>query len=313
MTTVSPPGAPFPQAPFPQATGDAGYYGLPLLKQPVWRWEAPAYLFVGGLAGAAAIIGAVSPGETPDAHRGNTLARDAKWIAAAGGPISAILLTTELGRPERFLNMLRVFKVRSPMSMGSWILVTFSGAASAALLAELVARRSRQGVTVRLLRGGTAVASAAAGSLLSTYTGVLIGCTVVPAWNANARLLPVHFGAAGVGAASSLLELLGHRHHGLRRLALAAALVESLIGAQLERQDTRQLAPLKHGRSGTLTRVGGLLSGPVPLLLRLLAPKSRLARRAAGLSTLAGSLLTRLAWIAAGRRSAQDARQALAR
>ena len=82
-----------------------GYYGLPLLKPPVWTWEVPAYFFVGGGAGAAAVIAAaarLSGGR-------DELARDARWIAAVGGAIAPPLLISDLGRPERFLNMLRVF------------------------------------------------------------------------------------------------------------------------------------------------------------------------------------------------------------
>jgi len=36
------------------------YYGLPVLQEPVWIWTVPAYLFVGGLAGAASALGAAS-------------------------------------------------------------------------------------------------------------------------------------------------------------------------------------------------------------------------------------------------------------
>ena len=103
----------------------SAYHGFPLLKKPVWTWEIPAYFFVGGTAGAAALIGAV-------AHRtggSDALVRDARWIAAAGAALSPPLLIADLGRPERFLNMLRVFKVQSPMSVGAWTLVAFSSAA----------------------------------------------------------------------------------------------------------------------------------------------------------------------------------------
>ena len=47
-------------APFPMASPQTGYYGIPLLKQPPWTWEIPLYFFVGGAAGAAAVIGAIA-------------------------------------------------------------------------------------------------------------------------------------------------------------------------------------------------------------------------------------------------------------
>src|SRR3954449_11997750 len=108
----------------------ATYYDVPLLKAPVWTWEVPLYFFVGGAAGGAAIIGSVAQWSGVD----GTLARDARWVAAAGGPVSAALLTADLGRPERFINMLRVFKPQSAMSVGSWTLAAFSGSSTLALV-----------------------------------------------------------------------------------------------------------------------------------------------------------------------------------
>jgi hypothetical protein len=288
-------GSPLP----PARTGDAsGYYGLPLLKASVWTWEIPAYFFVGGAAGAAAVIGAVArrTGANP------ALVRDARWIAAAGAAASPLLLISDLGRPERFLNMLRVFKLQSPMSVGAWTLVAFSHASSAAAFAEIVRRGGR--VRVQLLDGAAEAVSAATGLVLSTYTGVLIGATAIPVWSTNVAVLPLHFAASGVGAAVSVLELMGHRERALNVLGIGAAAVETTIGFTLEARRSQALDPLKHGRSGQITRLGGLLSGPVPLALRLLGRSSRRARRAAAVATIAGSLLTRVGWIAAGRESA---------
>src|SRR5437660_2458422 len=108
-----------------QASSENGYYGTPLLKPPQWTVEVPLYFFVGGAAGAAAVIAAV--GRLSPAN--DELVRDAQWLAAIGGAISPALLISDLGLPSRFLNMLRVFKVRSPMSVGSWTLVVFSNSA----------------------------------------------------------------------------------------------------------------------------------------------------------------------------------------
>src|SRR5206468_10462634 len=47
-------------APFPRASVETGYYGIPLLKRPSWTWEIPLYFFVGGAAGASAVIGAIA-------------------------------------------------------------------------------------------------------------------------------------------------------------------------------------------------------------------------------------------------------------
>lgn len=278
-----------------------GYHGLPLLKPPVWTWEVPAYFFVGGAAGAAAVIGAVA-----NASGRRDLVRDARWIAATGAALSPPLLISDLGRPERFINMLRVFKLRSPMSVGAWTLVTFSNAAAAAAFADAVDRRSGGTQTVRVLGNAAEALSAATGLVLSTYTGVLIGATAIPAWSRNVHLLPIHFGASGVGTAVSMLELLGHRDRALNTLGIGAAAVETLMGFALESRSDAALDALKEGTSGAVTRVGGVLSGPIPLALRLLGGRSPHARRLAAVSTIAGSLLTRVGWVAAGRRSALE-------
>ena len=278
----------------------AGYYGLPLLKAPVWTWEIPAYFFVGGAAGAAAVIAAAARAGGAD----RALVRDARWIAAAGALASPPLLISDLGRPERFLNMLRVIKLQSPMSVGAWTLVAFSNAASASALADASARRCGGNTPVRVVADAAGLLSAATGLVLSTYTGVLIGATAVPVWSRNVRLLPIHFAASGLASAVALLELLGHRSRALNRLAVGAAAAETAIGLRLESSHDPELTPVKHGSSGRVTRAGGLLSGPVPLALRLLLPRSPRARRLAALATLTGSLLTRVGWLAAGRASA---------
>src|SRR2546426_1872823 len=103
-------------SPFPMASPDTGYYGIPLLKKSPWTWEIPLYFFVGGAAGAAAVVGAIADYTGADRR----LVRDARWIAAAGAIISPALLIADLGRPSRFLNIVAGFKVQSPASVGGW-------------------------------------------------------------------------------------------------------------------------------------------------------------------------------------------------
>lgn len=294
-------------APFPIASPETGYYGIPLLKEPAWTWEIPLYFFVGGAAGASAVVGAIAHYTGAD----RKIVRDARWIAAAGSVISPALLIMDLGRPERFLNMLRVFKPQSPMSVGVWTLVGFSAGASAAAFAELMQARYGASLPIRLLENAGEAASLAFGLPLSNYTGVLIGATVIPAWNKNAGELPIHFGMSGLGAAVGLLELMGNRKsRALEMLGLGAAVFEMWEGWRLEGRNSRALDPLKYGFSGNITRIGGVLSGPVPALLRLLSLTSRERasgfRKYAAISAVAGSLLTRIAWIHAGHISARN-------
>jgi len=289
-------------APFPAATPDAGYYGLPLLKPPTWTWEVPLYFFVGGAAGAASVIAAASKRRDPD------LSRDARRLAAAGGIVSPLLLISDLGRPARFLNMLRVFKPQSPMSVGAWTLVFFSSAAAAAALAGLAEENGIAPPLARAVGAPAGMAAAASGLVLATYTGVLVGATAIPVWSESASLLPIHFGASGLASAAALLELIGHRTRATNWLGAGASAVETGVGVVLESSRAPALEPAKKGWTGTLIRAGGLLSGPLPLALRLLLPRSARARRLAALSTLAGALLTRFGWVAAGKESVKDPR-----
>ena len=288
------------------------YYDQPLLKPPVWTWEVPTYFFVGGAAGAAAVLGAAA-----QLSGQNGLVRDARWIAAIGANLSTPLLIADLGRPERFLNMLRVFNAHSPMSVGAWTVAVFGATSTAAVIAP-----------GKPLRDFFAALSALSGLAMSTYTGVLLGVTAIPLWKENARLLPVHFGASALGAACSLLELRGHRHRALNALALGAALFETAAAwevprvPRVPRSPSESLgrgaaAPLRgtprnsEERRGTpktaappeegaLMKAAGALSGPVPFVLRLIGK-----RKAAAAASILGSLLTRFAWVEAGKRSAK--------
>lgn len=267
------------------------YYDLPLLKAPVWTWEVPVYFFVGGAAGAAAALGAAAQLAGGDP----ALVKDARRVAALGAALSAPLLIADLGRPSRFLYMLRIFKPQSPMSVGAWTVAVFGAAATAAAVAPV----KLPGDLAAMLAGLT-------GLVMVTYTGVLIGVTTVPVWKEHVTLLPVHFGASGLGSAVAVLELRGHQSTALHGLALGAALFETITGAVVETDDSRVSAPLREGRTGHLTRLGGVLSGPIPLVLRLFGHDSKRARKVAALSTLAGSLITRFAWVEAGKVSAKD-------
>lgn len=290
-------------APFPRASEEAGYYGTHLLKEPQWTWEIPLYFFVGGAAGAAAVIGAAADWIGDDYE----LARHARWIATAGAGVSTALLVSDLGRPKRFLNMLRIIKPQSPMSIGAWTLTAFGTFSAAATFAKLVQERW-DSPPVRIVSNLAQFGSALTGLPLHNYTGVLIGATVIPAWNKNIQTLPIHFGMSGVQSACSILELLGSKNKALNLLALMACSFEIYEGIELERRAERELRPLKRGFSGWITRSGGVLSGPVPMALRLaaMASGSKKARQWAAIAGIAGSLLTRYGWMHAGHASARD-------
>jgi formate-dependent nitrite reductase membrane component NrfD len=283
-----------------------GYYGRPVLKPPPWTWEVPVYLFAGGLAGGSSALAfaarvAGAPGD---------LVRTALWISVIGVLASAALLVSDLGRPARFLNMLRVFKWRSPMSVGVWLLTAFGGAAAAALSLQPPdsgAPLAAGSGWVPALGWAALLASALLGVAVATYTGVLLAATVVPAWSANAKPLPVHFGTAGLGSAAALLELLGHAPDALHRVGLLAAAVEAAIWIWTEaRGRGPRVRPLRSGPSGALVRMSASLMGPLSLMTR----PTGLRSTAAALFLL-GALLSRFGWLEAGRASTEDPAAAL--
>jgi hypothetical protein len=235
------------------------------------------------------------------------LARMAMWVAAiAGAILSPVLLIMDLGRPRLFLNMLRVFKHRSAMSMGAWILSFFGACAVPGLIAlELHANQTFSGTLDQVLRVAADVfifASAIFGTLLATYTGVLIGATAIPAWFLHRTLLPIHFGTAGLGSAAAVLELLGHRIAALNFLGSYAAVVESalLIWLSVDKHGAADRAIHDHS-SGWLIRIGEVLTGPIALVLRLFGQIPF-----AAISFLIGALVSRFGWIAVGKVSGSD-------
>jgi len=296
-------------APFPQATPQTGYYGIHLLKEPQWSWEVPVYFFVGGAGGAAALIAQAAQLTGAKAE----LVRDARTLAALGAVLSPALLMSDLGKPSRFLNMLRVFKVKSAMSVGVYIVTGFSNVAVASKLVGQLSDKF-QVWPVRIIENLAGLTAALLGLGMASYTGVLVGATSIPVWSQNVTTLPIHFAMSGLNSAVSALELMGHSDsRALNVLGIAACALETGEGAKIELKRDPVNDPLKKGTSGLIVRMGGMLSGPVPLALRVLAAfssgtRSRTLRRYAAIASLTGSYLTRLGWVRAGHASARDYR-----
>jgi len=279
----------------------SGYYGQPVVKPPVWTWEIPIYFFIGGFAGMAAVIAFAGL-----IFHEIDLARTAMSLATIGAVLSPILLTIDLGRPRLFLNMLRVFKYKSPMSVGAWIVFAFGACVIPGLIAlELGTRYSFGGGTDQFLKIFAhllVIGSAFWGVLLATYTGVLLGVTAIPAWFLHRVLLPIHFGSAGLGSATALLELLGHRVAPLSALGFLAAAIETAlwIWLEIDKHGAADRA-LHRGLPGWLIRGSEFLSGPLALILRLtnLVPLAAIA-------FLLGAFISRFGWIEAGKVSGRD-------
>jgi hypothetical protein len=278
------------------------YYGLPVLKLPTWTWEIPLYFFLGGISGISSCIGFAAQ----LFHADPALIRAALWMALIGAAVCPILLISDLGRPSRFLNMLRVFKLRSPMSLGVWILVAFSGCAFLAVVSHELILHGYAYPSLISLRWIGEITGAITGVLLASYTGVLIGATAIPVWSQNREILPAHFLASGLGGSAGILELLGFMVPATQILGFVASGVETLLGIFLELRKRPVDAPLHRGRSGWTLRVAGLVEGPAALVLRAFWGHAPNGRYLAAVFFIVGSLLSRYGWIWAGRASAHD-------
>ncbi|WP_433352466.1 NrfD/PsrC family molybdoenzyme membrane anchor subunit [Micromonospora saelicesensis] len=285
----------------------ASYYGRPVLKPPVWKYDIAGYLFTGGLAAGSALIGAGAQLTGRPALR--TVGR---WTALGGVAASTYLLVHDLGRPARFHHMLRVAKVTSPMSVGTWILAAFGPMAGVAAVAELAPLLPQHGVLGLARRiappiGNIAgLAAAATAPALATYTGVLLADTAVPSWHDAYPSLPFVFAGSALAAASGvgLIAAPAAETAPLRRLALAAAAIEFGGGHQLERQGLTS-EPYRHGRSGRLVKAGRALLA-MGTATALVSRRSRLLAAISGAALVASSVATRFGVFEAGRVSARD-------
>ncbi len=272
------------------------YYGRPVIKEPVWTPEIPIYFFVGGMAGGSAMLGWVA------GLRGETrLARNAWAVALAGVGVSPPLLISDLGRPERFLNMLRMFKVTSPMSVGSWIL---SGAGTAIAPAAVHAWTGRLPRTARVARPVAALL----GMPLATYTGALIANTAVPVWHEARTSLPFLFGAgaaASSGAAAVILTPLDEAG-AARRLAVGGSAVELVVARLMERSLGELGEPYHEGDGGRYSRLAKILTALGAAAVATTGRRSRPAAVAGGACILGGALAERWSVYRAGFQSARD-------
>ncbi len=275
--------------PEPGGTPAETYYDLPVVKAPPWKWYVPAYFYAGGLAGAAGTLAAAA-----ELVRERRFARRLHWIALLGEAAGAACLIADLGKPARFHYMLRVFRPTSPMNLGTWILSAAGSSGALALLGRRQDRPRRWAVIA-------SAASAITGSLLATYTAVLIGNTAIPIWDATRRRLPLYFAASSATSLASLLEVVGagRRSYSIigktAELAAGHAVARAAVAAGVGR-------PLREGRSGRMWR-GATWIG-VASLAATLFDRPRLA----GVLGTAASVLARFAVVEAGKASAADPR-----
>lgn len=307
---------PGPQPPIPT------YYDRPAIKSSYYGWLIASYVFVGGIAGAAQVIATIV--DLLSGRRDRVIVSAGRYLALAGSLISPVLLIQDLHTPARWYNMLRIVRTSSAMSIGSWTLAVFgttSGVAAAAqALGDLFGLRA--GHTLARLFG---LPAAAAGTVMSVYTGSLLAATSVPMWAAVERRLPALFGASAFATATAAMALVGEfasarpdTRRRLRRLSLAASAAQLLLATLAERQWQRRSvsAPLDQQPLQTVYRLGVTGLGMVaPLAIHglqtLTGRESARLTTVAAIATLAGGFAERAVLVFAGNQSAGRARDYL--
>jgi formate-dependent nitrite reductase membrane component NrfD len=272
------------------------YYRLPLVKEPVWIWSVPLYFYVGGVAGGSALLAAA-------AHGRRSLRRIAswcRWFAFLGTTLGPALLTWDLGKMQRFFNMLRVLRPSSPMSIGSWSL------AGTGMLA-----------TLTLVQGNSdnarpaALGAAAGGLMLSGYTGVLLGNTANPLWYGTRRTLPLLFTASAMASTAGLLEMLplnGREEKVVKRFGMVGKIGEAACMVAMEREaavNPQAAKALHEGKGGALWQ-GAKAMLAAGIVLSLIPVKSPWKRRVGGAVTTAGAICLRFALLEAGKEAARE-------
>ncbi|MEU7058034.1 NrfD/PsrC family molybdoenzyme membrane anchor subunit [Streptomyces sp. NPDC046197] len=278
----------------------SSYYGKPVLNKPTWKaLDIAGYLYLGGLAGASSLLAAGGQATGRPA-----LARVAKLGAAGAISLSLAALVHDLGRPARFINMLRVFKPTSPMSVGSWLLAAYAPLTMAAAATD-VARR------YRLVGSAATAAAAALGPAVATYTAVLLSDTAVPSWHEGYRQMPFVFAGSGATAAAglALVAAPATQTGPAQRMAVLGAALELGSFQLMKRRMGLVAEPFEEGRPHKLLRAAEVLTASGAALAAVAGRRwSRALAVAAGAALLTGSAALRFGVFHAGVASAEDPR-----
>ncbi len=282
------------------------YYGRPVVKASPWKADIPAYLFMGGVAGGSSLLAAGA--DLTDRPGLRRVARVGALVMLLG---SLVALIHDLGRPSRFMHMLRVLKPTSPMSVGTWLVSAYAPFAGLAVASELMPtrlRRTRLGGLVDATATPAGVVAAVIAPTVAAYTAVLLSDTATPTWHDARGQLPTVFVGSAASAAGGLSMLGPVREAGpARRMAVGGALVELAAAHRMEQVMGMTGEPLSEGKAGRLMQASRLLTtaGAVGTLV---LGRRRAGAAASGLALLAGSALLRFGIFEAGQASARDPR-----
>jgi formate-dependent nitrite reductase membrane component NrfD len=315
-TSLFPPPSEVVRMASPAGVAEAGYYGLPALKRPLWGWEIALYFFGEGISSGCYVLATAADFFGDGHHR--QLIRAARYISWLTMVPCPPLLIADLGRPERFHHMLRIFKPLSPMNLGAWALLGFGQPVTYLALQEAA------GHLPAVLRPFVRWAPRRVVALLGlpfaltmlAYPGVLLSMTSTPVWT-RSRLTGPLLGASSMAMSASALALvcdldrrMGRRSRGaIGRIETFSHICEAALLWAYIKSLRENAGPLMQGSQSRLFRWGGIGIGLVaPAVLRALAGK-RNSRRSgiwSAVLSLAGGLALKWALVHAGRESAYD-------
>jgi hypothetical protein len=299
----------------PEATFTS-YYGRPVVKPSPWKADIPAYLFLGGLAAGSSLLGAGA-----DLTGRPALRRASRLGALAGISLTFGVLVHDLGRPSRFLNMQRVVKPTSPMSVGTWVLSAYgplAGLAAISELSQLSKTAEMSGLLPRWLCGPArllgatgrpaGIGAALIAPVVASYTAVLLSDTATPTWHDAHRHLPFFFVGSAAAAAGGLAMIAAPVDQAgpARRMAVGGVLVEIVADQRMEAAMGLTAEPLHEGTAGTYLRIAKVLNVIGTAGAVVLGRRSRIASVISGAALVAGSAFTRFGIFEAGQQSARD-------
>lgn len=293
----------------PEATFTS-YYGRPVVKASPWKADIPAYFFLGGVAAGSSLLGAGA-----DLTGRPALRRAGRLGALAGISLSMGALIHDLGRPSRFLNMQRVVRPTSPMSVGTWVLSLYGPLAGLAAMAEMA---ELNGLLPNALRGPARLLASTArpagmgaalvAPVVASYTAVLLSDTATPTWHDAHRHLPFLFvgSAAAASGGLAMVTLPVDQAGPARRMAVGGALLEFAVDQPMEAAMGLSAETLHQGKAGTYLQIAKVLNTIGVVGTVLLGRRSRTVSVLSGAALLAGSAYTRFGIFEAGQQSARD-------
>jgi len=262
-----------------------GYADRPHVKPPSWHGLVVADILFNNLATGLFLAAAIGDLVAPRVFA--AVARVAYPVALGLLVLDLACLVVELGDPLRFHHMLRVFKARSPMSVGAWSLVAFS-LPLGLLAAMTILGFSPAWLGVRRVLAAVGLVPALAAAM---YKGVLFSTTAQPGWR-DARWLGGYLATSAVLLGSAELVVLAIL---LGEAAATSALRAAVLGLLVVNGAGLALLVKDVPRLARPAAVAGGLGIAAPLVLAWRSGAALLVT--AALLAVAGALVVRRALV----------------